>query len=484
LELVAANSDITEEYVLQFMDSVTTMPWALALLTNLSSVPDISLFQNEDSESWLGHLMQVSIQNCVDKYPQLRIILEMLAQCNPDFPLPLDLVEAYWRLERDGSKISLHRVPEKSQAILSHESTDCGIGLPSVPLFSLGMTCGSTVPSVHIHKALHLFLQNYSLNSNQGDGYSERPLQKSWFSLSNQYNEGGFSNLPGVQCGYLGGKPGILTLREFSRPKLRMSRDQYLQLVSCHHVILESIMRSAKMHSKVPCYIQALVPHIYHIVEKGQLSTPTISLSDQARGLSFLGVALREQDTFNSANLCRRAVEMFQELNGHYHLTVAESLKNEAITLYRNNQLQRARSRLESTLQILQKIPQRFDNSAHLTILADTLSLLGVVLTALKDWSESKEIFAQALHLHRLIPLSESNTTLFNISITMSDLGLANLHCGDLHFARKLLEECLESHRRSNDHIESIRTMHILSHVYALLGRADQVQKLERELRT
>ena len=488
LELLNPHSQAAKDYLISFMNNVTSLPWALSLLGNLTNVPDLSLFKGCDSESCLRELITLNIQHGVAQFKDLREILDVLVLCHPDYPLPTDVIQKCCKMFNGSGGNGIDYVSRRGDVASwfttpSAMSFECGLQLPCVPLYSVGTVNDSLSSSyVKLHKAVHHLLSSYAISEMKDITPVSKLSSGISFSLANVSEKEIVKHLPGLESSYLGGKSGILGSRDFLRIKPIISRNLYLRLISCHHIILDAIIRSAKTHSRVPLYMESLIPHIQYIVNKGKLSIPLVSLSDQARALSFIGMSTRHRDVLQSARSCRRAVEIFQKLNGYHHLTVAESLKNEAIVYYSGNKLQKAKECLESSLKIHNRIPQRFEDGSQLSILADTLSLFGVVLTALKDWSGSKETLEQALQLHRMTPLGENSISLFDAATTMSDLGLVTLHMGDMNTARKLLEESIVIHRNNNDPVETVRSLQILCHVYSLLGRTDQVQSLEREL--
>lgn len=464
--------------------------------------------------------IRLCVTNAVKDSPAFQVALDFLLSCNPDFAVPISAVEqhlenAFYGLGDESKKalVSYHQIEKMSwYTTLAHRlaTTYSGsnsnmpettVPLPKCPLYSHEFSQNGQVLSVKLHSKVCLELEKR---------FYDTVVPNLVQIAAQDYHRGGMLNffsgskatsqqnmhLPGVKDGYLGSKAGVLQEAEFLKTMKgakqsdveAVSYTAYLQAVSHCHRVLEALAHDWLVHASDPVYARRVIPHIAHLLNQRFHGTGVelLSLSDKARALSLVASFHMKLGNFQlSRELHQSATSIFQELNGFNHITVAECLMNQASVYYSDNDLQTAKDCLKRALLVYDRLSPH-SSEFHPLYLANILAALGVIHSALEEWTQSREHLEQAMELYKMIPASSNMVIATSLprdaASCMTDLGCVYLHLSKLAQSRKLLESAVDVHERTGSYDEMARSLSALSAVHALLGKGDEITELDRRI--
>ena len=277
------------------------------------------------------------------------------------------------------------------------------------------------------------------------------------------------SSLPGLKEG------NVLNEEQFNLlvPQSTTSYLEYVHMISHNHRVTQTLSNETKYMSRDPEDIAMrgyLRPHLLallsnQLAERDQLRCQTSLLSVE----SALG---RNDDIFTKYNaLMDKARESF----GSTHFELGNIMTSLAELYYYSGRYREAKTLLFDALKIQEGIDERDKTSTHNLDIATSLSLLGLVYSALGEKQKCKDTLEKSLLLFQTIPadgeIPKKQRKL--VSTTVTDLGHAYLFTGDVIGAKRYLDLAIIAQRNiygSDDHHEVARTLNVLSIVYALLG--------------
>lgn len=504
-----------KERLLRFVKNISSLPLDIAVyISLLNQTP-----QMRDSQN----IISPCVANTIRDTPAFQVALDFLLSCNPDYPVPISAVEQHLKNEFYGlsdedkkALVSYHQVEKMSwHATLVHRlastyssgnssTPETAVPLPKCPLYSHEFSQDGQVLSVKLHSKVHLELEGMfydttipNLVETTAQDYQRSGGSSAWsfFSGSKPASQQ-YASLPGVKDGYLGSKAGILQEAEFLKAikgaeqsdTQVVSYTAYQHVVSHHHRVLEALAHDWLVHASDPAYARRVIPHIAHLLNQRfhRTSIEIVSSSDKAHALSLLASYHTKLGNFELAReLHQSAASIFQELNGFNHITVAESLMNQASVCYSSNDLQKAKDSLKRALLVYDRLPPH-SSEFHPVYLANILAALGVVHSALGEWEQSREHLEQAMELYKMIPGTSNMVIAASLprdaASCMTDLGCVYLHLGKLAQARKLLESAADIHERTGSYDEMGRCLSALSAVHSLLGKGDEITELDRRI--
>ena len=506
-----------KEKLLQFVRNVSTLPLDIAVFISL--LHQSTLMLNSENH------IRLYVTRAVKKSAVFQVALDFLLSCNPDYPVSISAVEhhlknAFYGLtDKDkNTLVSYHQVEKMSwYSTLAHRlaSTYSGsdssmphtaVPLPMCPLYSHEFSQDGQVLSVKLHSKVcseleGMFFDAVVPNLVNAAAHDNQTCSSydSWnfFSRSKAMSQHN-THLPGVKDGYLGSKAGVLQETEFLQTVKGtkksdvqvLSYTAYLHAVSHYHRVLEALAHDWLVHASEPGCARRVIPHVAHLLNQRFQGTDIelLSSSDKARAFSLLASFHMKLGNFKLAReLHQSAASTFQELNGFNHITVAECLMNLATVYYSTNDMQTAKDCLKRALRVYDHLPPH-SSEFHPLYLANILAALGLVHSALEEWTQSREHLEQAMQLYKMIPGS-SNTVIAaslprDAASCMTDLGSVYLHLGRLAQSRKLLESACDIHERTGNYYEMVRSLSALSTVHSLLGKGDEIAELDRRIAT
>ena len=297
--------------------------------------------------------------------------------------------------------------------------------------------------------------------------------------------------LPGLSA------PGVKTADEFeqSPPALTvavgtrplspaLSYPKYQHLVSHYHRVATSLraeLRLAGGDIGDLLLKKHLQPHF-----KAVRHFPLISEYDSlvcSYGLTAIDAALMSD--YNTA--LQNYYTLLQEqkrLYGPLHPVVAQTLTDIADLKFSTNNAPESREALESALTIYERLPQSAKEE-HFMEVGLALSSLGIVCSSLGEKEKSRELLEGALAVYQTVPadgkVSKKQRRL--VASTLTDVAHAYLCEGDINSAKKHIDLAIMAHRNLyfDPHPETLRTLNVMSIVYALLGDKPESQRLRQE---
>lgn len=110
---------------------------------------------------------------------------------------------------------------------------------------------------------------------------------------------------------------------------------------------------------------------------------------------------------------------------------------------------------------------------------------MGIVYSSLGEKEQCRDILERALEVYQTIP-ADGNITprqRKRVATTLTDIAHAYLSLGDVDTAKKYIDLAILAQRSlyADAHTELIRTLNVMSVVYALLGDKAESQKVRAE---
>ena len=181
----------------------------------------------------------------------------------------------------------------------------------------------------------------------------------------------------------------------------------------------------------------------------------------------------RHRDFQGALAAYQRALDLAQRAYGPEHPDVADALGNLAGVQFTLGNLRE----VEATYARVAAIHEKNHGPRHVEV-AETLSNLGFVRDSLGRHAEAKDVLTRAASI-----FSDSAGDHHRHALCLSNLGLAEIHLGELDAAERHHEEALAIRRRLRPagHPEIAASLRYLAHVAALRGDVDRARALLAE---
>ena len=301
-------------------------------------------------------------------------------------------------------------------------------------------------------------------------------------------------SLPGLSA------PGVLTQKEFeintprhidvqtagTKASSERTYAEYSHLVSHYHRVLSSLTTELKSagadieDTQLKKYLQS------HLKAVGQF--PLVSTTDRmmsSYGLLSIETALSPTSDYPKALQKYEAIlEQQRSVYGNQHPAVARTLTDMADMKFTLSDATGAKQLLESALHIYEKQPQHVRDN-HLLDIGLALVSMGIVVSTLGDKERCLELMEGALGVYQTLPPDGKVTKNQRkvVANTLTDLAHAYLSVGDLNSAKKYIDQANMAHRNMypEPHSAMVRTLNVMSIVYALLGDKPESEKVRLE---
>ena len=471
--------------------------------------------------------------------PHTRHTFDLMGSCDLEYPIPIPLIthhlaNPFYKLPRHTPVESPPPEPESNEptgGILSTSSSYLSqlkdmlpfgkraTSLPSPlppeeesvsflrksPLLSFRKYNKTGFEVVHVHPSAHrelpLGFSKHTVRKLEESHLSEAEelfTRRAWFRQYRTFDpkrslEDYLRSLPGVSA------LGVLTHDQFQKspPPFLLSASgtrssggeleysEYLHLVSHYHRLVCAMLAELKLAGGDPSdallrkYLQ---PHLKTISQ-----FPLLSEIDKL-SCSYSLVSIEAAFSKNGRELLPKFESLLAEqrsVMGSQHATVARTLTDMADLKYSLNDPQGAKELLESALDIYERLsPEPADTSRHLD-LGLTLSSMGIVYSSLGEKERCRDILERALEVYQTIP-PDGNITprqRKRVATTLTDIAHAYLSLGDVDTAKKYIDLANLAQRSlyTDAHTELVRTLNVMSVVYALLGDKAESQKVRAE---
>ena len=471
------------------------LPLNLALYSHLLEtsksieIPSLEELKLRSDETYVTkELIRYLLHNCYTN-KEAKEFLNLLLLCDPNFNVPFTVIEACLKEACPQNHLSdIPLEPTKTKDLVSPNiphSMAIVQSLQNSPLVTFVERNGEV--RIQLSSVVHSILNATETKAmlQEPDHVSQKSSStkaKSWlFTFRSNQDE---HVLPGIKEGYLNSKSGVPSKQQFMKESGSTTESDYQQLLSVlsrNHRVLKSLSQSMLQNAPREGFAsECILPHVLYLLRH----TP-LSRSDKARALSLLSsdhsrFTLKETEKF-----LEDSQSLYMELNGFYHITVAEVMMNKAAIHYAKGDYIKAKECLTQSLNIHERLPPWAGGENRMLYFANTLSSLGVVHSALLDWERSQENLEKAVEVYKMIPaISSSLPSSFprDAATTMTDLGHTYLRQGKFSTAKKILDQALVAHKNLQLHQEVIRTLTLLSLLNALCGNHEEAHNFESEV--
>ena len=279
--------------------------------------------------------------------------------------------------------------------------------------------------------------------------------------------------------------PPAVTVATGTKPlSSTMSYSEYQHLVSHYHRVATSLEAQLRVAGGdigdllLKKHLQA------HFKAVGQF--PLTSEYDKllcSYGLTAIEAALMS-DYRTALQKYDSLLQEQKTLYGSQHPVVARTLTDIADLKFSTDNTSGSREVLESALNIYERLPQTTKEERFLEV-GLALSSLGIICSSLGEKEKSKDLLEGALAVYQTVPPDGKVSTKQRrlVASTLTDVAHAYLSLGDINSAKKHIDLSIMAHRNLylDPHPETVRTLNVMSTVYALLGDKPESRRLRLE---